>query len=291
MRPLRALALVAASVLALSSCSVKPQESPNAAARGSGSGDTAVPTDGFDAGANAPSKAKFDTTVRPILRTHCAACHESRIRPYHASASLDVAYQEVMTFRLVDFANVKSSRLYLRLAVDNHNCWGGDCAASSQTMLNALTDWASSSSNQGANPDGRSEGPPAVVPSGVTTGSPSDVKLNPNATDLQFAMASTKDGPVVFSVKVEQFDKYSYRVFWPRVTAPVGAKLVVKNLLFKVNDILRLDGSFSQLDKTIDGQGPTSPVTLDATTTLILLMENGPGKDWIAPSFSVFTAQ
>jgi hypothetical protein len=204
---------------------------------------------------------------------------------------LDIAYDEVIGFKLVDFTNVKNSRLYLRLASDHHNCWGGDCEASSKTMLAALTEWTSGYANKGADGGARNEAPSAVVPSGITQGSPSDMKLNPSATDLAFTMATTKDGPVVFSFKVEQFDKYSYRIFWPKVAAPSGVKVTVKNLLFRVNEVLRLDGSFGLLDKTVDGQGAANPVTLDATTTLILLMDNGPGKDSLAPSFSVFAAQ
>src|SRR5262245_6777863 len=68
------------------------------------------------------SKAKFGALVwQPILRVHCAQCHESRVPTTHSSANLDVAYSEILGFGLVDFASAEKSRLYLRLAV--RPCW------------------------------------------------------------------------------------------------------------------------------------------------------------------------
>src|SRR5262249_34020331 len=156
------------------------------------------------------SKSKFETTVRPILETHCSACHASKIKPLHSSPSVDVAYDEIMSFHLVDFATPKNSRLYTRLAVDKHQCWAGDCVASSQAMLDAIPAWASTGPPA---PQGtpRHDGPAVAIASNVRRGAPGDMKLNDGATELSFTMATPGQGPVVFSVRVETFDKYSYR--------------------------------------------------------------------------------
>jgi hypothetical protein len=244
----------------------------------------------------AAAKATFDTTVRPLLRQYCAGCHADKVRPYHSSANIDVAYDEVMSFHLVDFTDAKKSRFYTRLAVDNHQCWGGDCAKSAQTMLDALTAWISAGASS-ASPAGppRVSAPPVSVPKDVTASSPGtvfDASANSeSATELKFTMASPPQGAVVFAINIETLDKYSYRLFAPKVYAPAGMKVVVKNLLFDVNDTPRLDGSYSNLDMTVDGVGSTTPVLLDPNTTMVLLMDQGPGADRIAPTFGTFAAQ
>jgi hypothetical protein len=242
----------------------------------------------------AASKAKFETTVRPLLRANCIGCHESKVRPFHSSASVDVAFDEIMAFHLVDFANPKGSRLYTRLGVDKHYCWGGDCVASSNAMLEAITAWAASGgapqSSTAATPT-RSEGPTTAIPENLTKGSPADMTLNASATELKFAMTTATGGPVTFGVNVEKFDAYSYRLFFPKVYAPAGTIISVKELRFKLNDTLRPDGSFALLDKKVTGEGDAKPIVLDDKTTMILLLENGPAGDRIAPSFASFAVQ
>jgi hypothetical protein len=136
-------------------------------------------------------------------------------------------------------------------------------------------------------PAARIEASALPVPKNVTP-SRRDMNLDPNATTLEFTMATLREGPVVLTINVEKLDQYSYRLFHPRLAAPLAAKIVAKELLFRVNDSLRPDGSFSLLDMSIDGAGPTRPVDLDTKTTLILLMDQGPGADRIAPSFRTF---
>jgi hypothetical protein len=234
----------------------------------------------------AASKQKFTTTVRPILQAHCASCHASTIKPLHSSPDVDVAYEEIMTFHLVDFTNVKNSRLYTRLAVDNHQCWGGDCVASAGAMLDALTAWAAVGAPA---PDGppRHDGPAAAIAADITQGAPNKA-VDDAATELSFTMATPGQGPVVFTIKIEKFDPYSYRLFLPSIRAPEGVTVSAKGLQFILNDGLLPDGSFALLDATVAGKGASTPVVLDPTTTMILLMDKGPGADHVAPSFVAF---
>lgn len=239
---------------------------------------------------NIVSKANFDSTVRPLLLNHCASCHSTSTRPLHSSSSLDVAYGDIISYSLVDLDNVNRSRLYNRLAIDQHNCWNGSCSASAGEMLSALQAWKTANAAAPYPDDpSRITVPPTVAPATMTS-TPVDLSLAANATEMSFTILNHARGPVVFSFKIEKFDATNYRIFWPTIVAPSGAKVTLKDLKFKVNGNLRADAAFSYLFREVNGQGATVPVILDSSITLILTLQNGPGADAIAPSFGMFVA-
>jgi cytochrome c553 len=99
---------------------------------------------GFD---KAASLASFQTTVYPLLRTHCARCHSTENTaasgaqaPIHADVDVSLAHEYALT--RVNFESPADSKLVVRMGIDRHNCIGGDCRAANATMLSAVTAWA-----------------------------------------------------------------------------------------------------------------------------------------------------
>jgi len=68
------------------------------------------------------SIAAFETTVYPLLRTNCRACHSSDNMgqlPLHADASLERAHDDTPGY--VNRRQVPTARLNSRLSIDEHN--------------------------------------------------------------------------------------------------------------------------------------------------------------------------
>ena len=84
-------------------------------------------------------KAAFERSVYPLLKDHCAGCHASIAGPFIGHDDVEVARVAVETGK-VNFKDVMSSRLYLRLATDKHECWG-ECSANAEEMKAALDRW------------------------------------------------------------------------------------------------------------------------------------------------------
>lgn len=92
--------------------------------------------------ASETSTKAFKNTVYPILRQNCASCHGdngSAIR--HSVTDYIEAHDVLVDGGKVNFASPASSRIVDKLLSQNHNCWGGDCIASSNEMLAAIKKW------------------------------------------------------------------------------------------------------------------------------------------------------
>jgi hypothetical protein len=107
---------------------------------------------------NFPSDSgDFAATVYRVTHANCVRCHSTTAdpsveqAPYHADPSLLVAYPAAIP--KIDFTGCAgsggnnggacgtNSRLYQRLATDNHNCWT-TCTADAATMLAAIQSFA-----------------------------------------------------------------------------------------------------------------------------------------------------
>lgn len=86
------------------------------------------------------SIAAFAKTVYPITKARCASCHGVSQTPLHASSNIDTAYNAIIDTYKIDFSNIPSSRMVLKLKNDRHNCWG-DCSANALEMQNQITEW------------------------------------------------------------------------------------------------------------------------------------------------------
>jgi concanavalin A-like lectin/glucanase superfamily protein len=85
----------------------------------------------------------FSTTVYPLLRQYCVACHEGAGpgSPHFANPNVSTAYQAVTTQGKVNLSNPPSSRLVVKLSSLAHNCWS-NCAENGATMAAAIQAWA-----------------------------------------------------------------------------------------------------------------------------------------------------
>lgn len=86
------------------------------------------------------SMEAFKTTVYPITRARCVSCHGVSQTPLHASATMETAYKSLVDNFKIDFNNIASSRMVLKLKNERHNCWG-DCTANATEMQNQITEW------------------------------------------------------------------------------------------------------------------------------------------------------
>jgi hypothetical protein len=90
--------------------------------------------------------AAFEQTLYPLLRStanFCVGCHGVQQIPTFAVADVMTAYNVITTQQKVNLTNPDLSRIYLRPAVDRHNC-GGDatCNRVAADFLAAIQDWA-----------------------------------------------------------------------------------------------------------------------------------------------------
>ena len=90
--------------------------------------------------------AAFQQTLYPHLRDPqnlCVGCHGATQIPTFAVADVMTAYNVITTQQKVDLVNPQLSRVYLRPAVDRHNCGGNAaCDAIAADFLAAIQQWA-----------------------------------------------------------------------------------------------------------------------------------------------------
>jgi len=84
----------------------------------------------------------FEATVYPLLREHCAECHDGggRGSPALAHPTPESAHQATMTTNKINLSVPASSRVVRRLAGDFHYCWS-NCIADGASMLAAVEAW------------------------------------------------------------------------------------------------------------------------------------------------------
>lgn len=94
--------------------------------------------------ASASEVSRFQSTLYPVTRQYCVNCHGDGQRPRHADPSLELAYEALTDFTLVDFSAPANSRIVTKLNT-NHNC-GTNCATIRNAMTSAIQNWASARS-------------------------------------------------------------------------------------------------------------------------------------------------
>ena len=88
----------------------------------------------------------FKETLYPLLRANCSGCHSTENKtgsgaqaPLHADADVNLAHEYALT--RVHFRAPANSKLVVRMGIDRHNCFAGDCAKANDQMLAAVTAW------------------------------------------------------------------------------------------------------------------------------------------------------
>ncbi|HUQ10110.1 MAG TPA: LamG domain-containing protein [Steroidobacteraceae bacterium] len=100
----------------------------------------------FPASPAAFAASSLYALVRNQATANCVRCHSSTAatqqQPFFADADVNVAYAGIRS--KINLDNPGQSRLVVRLRDEFHNCWGSaGCAANAQTMLDAVTAFAS----------------------------------------------------------------------------------------------------------------------------------------------------
>jgi hypothetical protein len=90
--------------------------------------------------------AAFEQTLYPLVRdaqNFCVGCHGATQIPTFAVADVTTAYNVITTQQKVNLVNPELSRVYLRPAVDRHNCGGNaTCDRIAADFLAAIQRWA-----------------------------------------------------------------------------------------------------------------------------------------------------
>ena len=110
---------------------------------GSSSGSSNTGNGFLDLSASAGGISAFSTTVYPIVREHCASCHEGNGpgSPHFASADVPASYQAMTGQGKVNLGAPGSSRIVVKLVSLAHNCWS-DCDTDGATLAAAIQAWA-----------------------------------------------------------------------------------------------------------------------------------------------------
>ncbi len=97
----------------------------------------------FPADSGAFGSSALYALVRNTATANCSRCHSSAAaiqqQPLFADADVDAAYAAIRS--KINLDNPAQSRLVVRLADENHNCWG-NCSDNATTMLNAIQAFA-----------------------------------------------------------------------------------------------------------------------------------------------------
>ena len=101
-------------------------------------------------------EALFAATLHPLVTdpvNACVGCHAALVIPLFASADVSAAYASTVGQQKVDLNNPANSRMYLRPAVDRHNCGGiVNCDRIAADFLAAIQSWAAQSNVAAAPP-------------------------------------------------------------------------------------------------------------------------------------------
>ena len=233
------------------------------------------------------SLSAYTQFVYPLVRENCASCHAQSQAPAFAGSNAKDSHDLLIETAKVDFEDPTRSRLYLRLAVDSHNCFfGGDCNRSSQKMLEGLREWAKFAQVE---PDLTVQTTEVLVPQNLSATSPTNISF-----DLKTLLNTTQG--VFLGGELRQFDPDTYSLSnlslrvagsgTPNESSAVAVRL--KGLQFLVNS--RVDptaNTFSLFDEKIMAGSVAARVSRNpiATPTVLIPVALGPGQDRIAIGF------
>jgi hypothetical protein len=89
------------------------------------------------------SRDAYRETVYPLLRARCILCHEGIQQPLHASNNTNNAHDVARP--LVNFNNIRASRLVAKLRGERHNCWmvsnRVDCEDNARELEDKIEQW------------------------------------------------------------------------------------------------------------------------------------------------------
>lgn len=98
-------------------------------------------TDDLIANGELSSEEAFKLTAYPILKENCASCHAAEVSPFFASEDSIASHKALVEGNKVDFAEPVRSRIVVRLAEEQHNCWS-NCEEDAKEIEEAVKTWA-----------------------------------------------------------------------------------------------------------------------------------------------------
>jgi hypothetical protein len=249
--------------------------------------------------------AAFQQTVYPIVRNYCASCHSTGVQPFFASTSVQNSHDALINNQKVDLTTPANSALVLRLSVDRHFCWS-DCLGNSVEMRNAIMSWKNLV-NPTTTPSPTPAPAPAPAPTPAPTPVPSPaVRVNTNTvlvpantpvsagnvaanfSVLTFPLDSTTDTITpdiaggTFTVEIQKFDDFSYRLRNPKVVSP-NANVYARDVRFAINGAIRAnDVTFALVDQVVP-LGTAGAVL--SPSSMVMLLDKGVGVDRLNVSF------
>lgn len=97
-----------------------------------------------DGSAAVDSVAAFQLKTYPLLTGWCGRCHGAAIAPYFAQGDVKKSHDDLIQSSKVDLKNPERSRIYLKMAKEQHNCPTASCEESGAELLSAIKQWSSS---------------------------------------------------------------------------------------------------------------------------------------------------
>jgi len=278
------------AALAFAAAACMPLQVPN---RHDSVNATAISASGSGSGGSGSSVAAFKATVYPIVTAHCAACHTSINQPFFAGPSEQSDHDALVNAGKVNLDNPAASRLVQRLGQDMHNCWS-NCASNASDMQAAIAQWKSllQAAAAPAPPSAVTAPAPVVRVNSVELPVPANVpgpgEAAANFMTLTWTLASAADTIVpditgaTFSLDIQKFDNFSYRVRNPRILSPTTA-VYVSDVRISVNGAIRSnDTTYSLVDQIV---AMSAGGTILSPASMVMLMDKGPGVDKLALSF------
>lgn len=271
------------------------------------SGGTAVATSvALPTGVAVSSVAAFQATVYPILTARCATCHVSTNQPFFSVSNVQNAHDALVSAGKVNLDAPASSRLVQRLSSDMHNCWS-NCATNATEMQTQIAAWKT-----------RITPPPATTATttstGTSTATSTVVKPPPRLNTIEVTVPAVLPGPgenaanfttltwpltnatdtvipdvtgASFTMEIQKFDNFSYRVRNPRIISPTTA-VYLSDLRLSVNGMIRAnDATYTLVDQLVPA---AANGTVISPASMVILLEKGAGVDKIALSFAQIKA-
>jgi hypothetical protein len=237
----------------------------------------------------AESLSLFQPSVYTLTKEWCggAACHASAQAPIISHEDPAKALDSILSTAKVDFNSLERSRLYLRLASDQHHCPSGmSCQDAGGKMLDALKTWAAGLKLEGGIQDLKKT--PEVGVRDASTVSVPEGSSARSSKELTFDVADLVGIPgakITLLIELDYSRTNTYLLSRPHLDLPIsnGKSVKIKGLRILRNDTYMAESTtFHGLDVTLDGLGgdlSTVGTTVD--------YDKGPDEDRFSLAFDV----
>lgn len=236
----------------------------------------------------------FTQSVHPWVREHCVGCHGASQAPMFAIPDAEDSYTLFLSKPLVNFSDYDLSRVVQKMS-DGH-C-GSACSNATlrQELIDKITFWwehgecfEQGKCNGNGPGDGRIVLSAQTIPSNIVAAFPNGPSAEGTVFQWDLGEVSSALAGSTFKFEMRAIpNTTAYEVRKPRLLIPSGGSPIeVTDLNFEINDVFNVNTSTYA---TVDLISVT-PGNILSPLSAILVQQNGPGADTIAPSFAVLKA-